>query len=280
MEKNKKSMDERIASFGKNKIEALKKKIQEKPPKTQIGKRINLVKLNFLENSVNKRLDRESIKNMYNAKGNEIYQEFDNKDVDLGRSISELDYHADEIARRLRKLDKYDPNLMFESDNKRKSKYMPKGYERKEEPADSKSTTVVEEEKARLLKELEEIEKEQNRLKEEKEQNLKELKVKMEEINKAQKTSLDKIKSPNVFKRIYSFFKEKYGQYKERKQEKREMLDQKVSEAFTNANMTSERESWKVDMTQEEQAIASQKLQESMSKREKQENKDKEDNVK
>lgn len=282
MGKDKKSMDERIASFGKKKIENLKKRMEEKPPKTQIGKRINLVKLNFLQNSVNKRLDRESIKNIHDNEKSKVYEEYDNRDIELAKEISELDYHADEIARRLRKLEKYDPKLMFESDNKRKSKYMPKGYGREEDSENSK-TTIVEEEKAKLLKELDEIEKEQDRLKAEKEKNLVELEKEMAEMDKVKNTYLAEMKSPNIFKRIQNFFKEKYAQYKEKKQEKRDKLDQKVSEVLTNANKTSERESWKVDMSPEEQAKAAQEMQESIEQRKqasKDEDKNKEDNVK
>lgn len=283
MDNDKKNISEKITLSAQSKLSKLSKKMEERPPKTQIGKRIALTKLNFLENTINKRIDRESVKNMCNAQKNNIYAKYDSIDISLANQISDLDYRANQIAKELRSLDKFDPNLMFENDNKRKNKYMPKGYEPKPKessPIDFGETTEVGKRKEELLKKLEEIEKIQEQLREEKEKNLESLENEMEAIENDKDNYLSEIKSPNVFKKIGKFFKEKYAQYKEKKQARKDKIDEKFGETVTNASKTSERETWKLDMPLEEQRKISEEIQERIEKNKQEKTEEKETKAK
>lgn len=249
MEEEKKNMSELITSTMEGKLTKLDERIKENPPKTQIGKRIVMARLNMLDSIVKIRLDRSIVKNANNVEKFEVYDKYDSMDKKLAAQITNLSREAEKVMREIRRLrEKYDPQKVFKDDEERKAKLRPKGYMPKEQKEDSQAKTALDKEQEMLEARLKELDLRIQELREQKEGNLSEMEEEMkgietkgkEDLKTLRKSNLPTIRRTNIFEKIGNFFKEKYNQYKEWKQRRKENIDNKFSETVDKVGENNE----------------------------------------
>lgn len=278
MEEEKKNISERITSTMQGKLTKLAERIKENPPKTQIGKRIVMARLNMLDNIVKIRLDRSIVKNANNVEKFEVYDKYDSIDKKLAAQITNLSREAEKVMREITRLrEKYDPQTVFKDDEDRKAKLRPKGYIPKEQEEDSQVKTALDEEQEILETRLKELDLRIQELREQKEGNLSEMEEEMkgletkgkEDLKILRKSNLPAIRRTNITEKIGNFFKEKYNQYKEWKQRRKENVDNKFSETVDKVGENNEmREDLKKGVpTLEEQRENAKKIMEEAKER-------------
>lgn len=265
-EKPKMTFSEKRAMSVQDKLKDLREKISENPPKTILGKKLAVTRLNRLQNMVDKRILKNNIKTMAKSQEYSIADEYNESQQSLMDEISDLSLDREELLRELRRVERFDPRSsksIFASQQKKMAKNMPKGYKYK---TNENTNTRVIEQQRQLRDRIEEIEKEIAKRQELMEKNDEKYKGYRAEIKASKKESLAVVKSPNIFKRIKAFFDKKVEQFNAWREEKRSKTGEELSNAVANTEKSSMRkmflESNASNISLEDQAKHSQEIQE------------------
>ena len=256
------------------KLENLRIKFAEKPPKTVIGKKLAIARLDRLSNMIDRRININNVKNIYKNTEYSLYDNYLENSQDLLASLSDLTFSKENILRQIQRLEQLDPtskNSMFAQRQEQIEKNAPKGYKPKVKDIENQkdiNNSKVGIEIQKLQKQLQIIEGEitsKNDM--------------LDYANNSYLEDIEKNKSnfkkdlavvkPNLFKRVMNFIKRKAENYRNRRAEKREKVQDKLDSTIENAEGTSQRDMMLSELaseySQEEQAKFAAELREKMS---------------
>lgn len=267
-EKPKMTFSEKRAISVQDKLKNLREKVSENPPKTILGKKLVIARLNRLQNMVDKRILKNNIKSMAKSEEYAMADTYNKSQQSWMDEISNLSLDREDILRELRRLDRFDPNSsksIFAERQEKMAKNMPKGYKA---TRNENSNARVVEQKRQLENKLREIDEKIEEYYNEMRKNDESYEKKRVEIKENKKESLAIVKSPNIFKRIKNFFNKKVEQFKVWKEEQRNKAGEELTDVVANTEKSSKREmlfdSIAVDIPLEEQARYSQEIQEEL----------------
>ena len=231
----KRTYAEKRALTIQDKLKNLSDRIKKEPPKTILGMKLAIVRLNRLQNMVDRMILKNNTKVLAQQKTYNAYDTYSKKQYGIMDKISDLEFERENILRQLRNLEHLDPsndNSIFTENKKKITKNMPKGYKQKE-PVETtrKPSTKVSIAIQQLEEQLAGLEKEIENNNRQLMENDKEYSMRIAEIENDSKKDLAIIQ-PNIFKRISKFFKDKINKFnqwrKQRKEKATEELHQRV----------------------------------------------------
>lgn len=256
------------------KLEKLRNKFEEKPPKSVFGKKLAVARLDRLSNMVDKRININNVKNISKSTEYSLYDQYLESSQDLLASLSDLTFSKENILRQIQRLEQLDStgkNSMFAQRQEQIQKNTPKGYKPKESHKQlNNNNSKVALEIKKMQQELKLIEDEitaKNEMLDIKNERYLE---DVEKTKESLKNELAVVK-PSIFKRFKDFIKRKAENYRNKRAEKREKAQESLDSSMKTAEGTSKREvmisSLAGDYTLEEQAKYSAELQEKLSKK-------------
>lgn len=271
-EKPKMTFSEKRAMSAQDKLRDLREKISENSPKTILGKKLAMARLNRLQNMVDKRILKNNIKAMAKSDEYSMADKYNESQQSLMDEISDLSLDREDIIRELRRLDRFDPNSnksIFAEQQKKMAKSMPKGY--KATRSENSNARVIDQ-KRQLENKLREIDQKIENIDNMMRKNDELYKDNIAEIKANKKESLAVVKSPNIFKRIKDFFNKKVEQFKAWREDQRNKAGEELSDTVANTEKSSKREMFlksnASNISLEEQAKYSQEIQEELEARE------------
>ena len=262
----KETRDEKKFNRLKTKLENLRIKLEANPPKSIIGKKLAMARLNRLSNMVDKLHLKNSLIQLSKIDEKENYKRYYNAQQSIMEDISDLEYERESVLRSIDRLYRYIPSgrkSMFAEQQKTVAKNMPKGYKLKSNE-NVQDKTNARKQMQQLEARLEEIEREIEEKENTLESNDEIYKAYKEELKEELKSDLAMV-SPNIFTRVKNFFVSKIEQFRAWREQRKEKANQDFSEALKNSETSSLRESVKVDsLTPEAQAEYAKKIQEEL----------------
>lgn len=252
--KPKVKLSEQHVLSAQEKLTKLREKFKENPPKTLLGKKIAITKLNRLKANIDRAIIKNNLKILSERGLYSKYESYAETLNVLEEQIANLEADTKRMETEVKRLDNLDPlskKSIFAKDNKRVRKNMPKGYKANVGEKDG-------EEDKRL--ELNKAVQENKKLIDDKKALITEL-HKTYEIQKAkEKKNLKKdlvVVKPNIFKKIGKFLKEKRQQFNEWRVRKNGESQLKLEEMVKESEGSTKRKMMFEDLssgyTQEEQ---------------------------
>jgi hypothetical protein len=221
------------------KLNKLTEKIKENPPKTILGKKLLQTKISRLNNIIDRKITKYAIKQY--SETNEIneFKKFDLKTDEIQNNNSDLLYEKESILRYLKQIEELMPENRYNKYNQNKEKEAPKGYKKPDNKVDLESTRLGRD-RANLRERLNEVETQIAKNESDMEQLMQEYKEAKEQRNKQKKNQLAVVK-PNIFKKIRNFFENKKEQFKNWRENKNKIADEKLQKvAQTSSEKTRE----------------------------------------
>lgn len=266
------TFSEKRAMSAQDKLKNLREKVSENPPKTTLGRKLAVARLNRLQNMVDKRILKNNAKAQAKKEEYAMADAYNKTQQNVINKISDLSLEREDILRELRGLDRFDPNSsksMFAKQQKKMAKSMPKGY--KATRNENNNAKVIDRKRS-LESKLKIIDQEIEGYENTMASNDKAYKNNRAEIKADKKKNLAVIKSPNIFKRIKNFFNKKVEQFRTWKKEQRDKAGKELSDKVANTEESSMREMFlesnASNISLEDQAKYSQMIQEKLEARE------------
>lgn len=229
---HKKSHVEKKTLSMREKLLSLKEQLKNNPPKSMLGKKLAMARINRLENMMNRQIAKlaqkrniEAKKGIASEKEIEEYEAYVQRDEAIRDEIGKVSLSKEEIIRKISILKGYDPSTnkyIYSEDDNRINKNAPKGYQPKVKEESNNDEYNI------LYIQLEEIENSIRELKDAQNKNHEQYEEARNLRKEAMKKDLAVVK-PNIFKRIKAFIQDKKEKFNNWIQEKRTETENKYN---------------------------------------------------
>ncbi len=252
------------------KLEALQEKLQTDPPKTMTGKRLAMARLNRLENLVDMKILQNDIKVQQAVETRDLKEAYANQYKGLMREQTGLLRQKDMLLAQIHRLEVYDPrsnNFAFaDKRNDFESRVMTDGYRMQPE---AEELTPEQQQIDDLYFQLDKIENEIEINNGRMDKYRDSFDEKLEEINQRAEERLA-IAKPGLFTRIKNAITNRIDSIKQKREEKKERVANEYTDKV-ESSMGTKREAFlkanAANLSLQDQAKLSQRIQEGMDTR-------------